>query len=66
MLINSLKSGATVVIMDQDPGKTGDDHFFTQKVLLRKIKEADYKVLRIETFLKQDNIYICKPIISKN
>ena len=28
----SLKPGATVVILDQDPGKTGDHHFFTQKV----------------------------------
>jgi len=57
----SLKQGAIVVIFEQDPGKTGSTHFYTQKVILRKVKEAAYKVLRIETFLKKDNIYICIP-----
>ena len=57
----SLKNGATVVIMDQDPGKTGSNHFFTKETLLKKVKAANYKVLRIETFLKNDNIYVCVP-----
>ena len=47
--------------MDQDPGKTGSFHFYTKEVLLKKVKAANYEVVRIETFLKQDNIYICQP-----
>ena len=56
-----LKHGSKVVILDQDPGKTGDHHFFTKKTLLRKVRAANYKVIRIETFLTKDSIYICQP-----
>jgi ubiquinone/menaquinone biosynthesis C-methylase UbiE len=59
----SLKPGATVVILDQDPGKTGDHHFYTKEVLLEKVRKADYRVVRIEDFHYQDNIYICKPTL---
>ncbi len=57
----SLKSNATVVIMDQDPGKTGSYHFLTKDILISKVKDAGYEILNIKTFLKQDNIYICRP-----
>lgn len=57
----SLKPQATVVILDQDPGKTGSTHFYKKEILLKKIEAANYKVLRIETFLSKDNIYICRP-----
>ena len=60
-IIPSLKPGATVVIMAQDPGKTGSTHFLKKKEVLRRIKEAGYELVRIETFLSKDNIYICRP-----
>lgn len=60
-ILPSLKPGATVVIMEQDPGKTGSSHFLKKKDVLRKIKEAGYELVRIETFLSKDNIYICRP-----
>lgn len=59
----SLRPGGTVVVLEQDPGKTGSSHFYTKEVLIKMIRESEYKVLRIETFLKKDNIYICIPKI---
>ena len=56
-ITKSLKSGASVVLLEQDPGKTGDHHFYTQKVLKEKVKAAGYRVSRIITFLKRDNIF---------
>ena len=57
----SLKSGATLVILDQDQSKTGNAHFLTKTELIRKLKKANYEIVKIETFLKKENIYICIP-----
>ena len=58
-----LKPEAKVVILDRDPDKYGGeyDHFFKKDELIRKLKLADYKIDKIETFLPRDNIYICSP-----
>jgi ubiquinone/menaquinone biosynthesis C-methylase UbiE len=61
-IVPSLKPGGTVVILDQDPGKTGSHHFLTKAELLSKVKRAGYEVVKIETFLRQDNIYICRTL----
>ena len=60
-ITKSLRGNAAVVIMEQDPGKTGSSHFFTQKELKQKVKAAGYEIFRIETFLQKDNIYLCRP-----
>lgn len=34
--------------------------------MVRELKEAGFEVIRIETFLDWDNIYIAKPITDRN
>jgi arsenite methyltransferase len=62
-LIRSLKSKASVVIIDRDPAKYRDTygHFLTTEEVLEKIAESDFVVERVETFLPQHNIYIIRP-----
>lgn len=57
---SSLKPGATLVIIDKDPEKwnQGWDHFMTKSKILELTKKANYQLVKIETFLKKDNVYI--------
>jgi len=62
-LIPSLKPGGTVVIVDPDPtknrgGRSPENRSPDQ--IRREAKEAGFEVVRIETFLKLDNLYILK------
>ncbi len=59
----SLKPDAHVVLVEREPQKysNASGHFLEQEQILDKIKEFDYHLLKIETFLKRDNIYIIKP-----
>ncbi len=61
-LVPSLKPGALVVIIDRDPEKVGgfNRHVLTQEEVLEHIKNSDFDLDRIETFLPQHNIYIIK------
>lgn len=61
-LVPSLKPGAPVVIIDRDPEKVGgfSRHFLTQEEVLEHIKNSDFDLDRIETFLSQHNIYIIR------
>ena len=54
-----LKPNAPLVIIEQDPEKTGSTsgHFWQQAKILETVKAAGYKLDRIETFLPRDNIY---------
>ena len=56
----SLKPGANLVILDQDPQKYGRSsrHFMSKEAILKKVTETDFELVRIETFLPRDNIYI--------
>jgi ubiquinone/menaquinone biosynthesis C-methylase UbiE len=58
----ALKPGAPLVILERDPEKTGDrsGHFFNREKLLEIVAEAGFELVRIETFLSRDNIYIFK------
>jgi len=56
-----LKPGAIVVIVDGDPEKQSSRHFLKKETVLEKIEEANYELVRIETFLPRDSIYICHP-----
>jgi SAM-dependent methyltransferase len=61
-LVPSLKPGASVVIIDRDPDKVGgfSRHVLTQEEVLAHIKNSDFDLDRIETFLVQHNIYIIR------
>jgi ubiquinone/menaquinone biosynthesis C-methylase UbiE len=61
-IVPSLKAGAVVVIIDRDPTKVGgyNRHVLTQEEVLEHIKNSDFDLDRIETFLPQHNIYIIK------
>lgn len=57
---SSMKSNATLVIIDRDPEKTnsGWGHFMKKDDILATVKKADFELVRLETFLKNDNIFI--------
>ena len=61
-LVPSLKPGAPVVIIDRDPDKVGgfSRHNLTREEVLEHIKNSNFELDRIETFLVQHNIYIIK------
>jgi len=63
-IVPSLKPGAPVVIIDRDPDKVGgyNRHVLTQEEVLEHIKNSDFDLDRIETFLPQHNIYIIKVV----
>lgn len=63
-----LKPGATLVIVQWDAAKMKIEHpdmsaqdmeLFSKEYVLQRVKAAGYKVLRLETFLPVQNIYIC-------
>jgi ubiquinone/menaquinone biosynthesis C-methylase UbiE len=56
----SLKPGATVVILAQDPAKSDDaiGHFMEKEEILAVMKDAGYRLIRTLDFLKKDTIYI--------
>lgn len=59
----SLKPGGTLAIVECDPVKTGwDDHGCTHpEEMPRQLERAGYEMVRVETFLEQDNIFIARP-----
>jgi len=58
-----LKPEAVVVIIDKDPDRWGQgrDHFMTKEAILDSVKKSEYELVRLETFLEKDNIYIFRP-----
>jgi ubiquinone/menaquinone biosynthesis C-methylase UbiE len=58
-----LRPGATVVVIERNPDKwgQGEDHFMTKVEILDTIEDSDYEVVRIESFLEIDDIYILHP-----
>jgi ubiquinone/menaquinone biosynthesis C-methylase UbiE len=64
----SLKSGAVVAIVEHDPEKGGGafrKEATSEETMRNQAVEAGYEVLRVETFLSTDNIYILRPIASR-
>ncbi len=62
-LAQSLKPGATVAIVEHDPEKVEGDgrkEATSPDALRGQAEEAGYEVVRVETFLDQDNIYILR------
>jgi len=59
-MIPSLKPGATVVVLDPDPVKDHDrgPESTSKDEIERDAAEAGYELVRVETFLARDNIFI--------
>lgn len=58
----ALKPGAIMVIIEHDPEKLRDSegHTTSKEALIEQMEGAGYELMRIETFLEGDNIYIFK------
>jgi ubiquinone/menaquinone biosynthesis C-methylase UbiE len=61
-VVPSLKPGAFLAIIDQDPDKTNRDrgHFWTKERVLSTMEETEFVLIRLYTFLERDNIYVYK------
>ena len=59
-IISSLKPGALLVIVEKDPEKYARDsgHHMTKNEILVTVKNADFELVKIETFLEDDNIFV--------
>jgi len=60
-----LKQGATVIIVDpavERGGEKDSPEATTKEKVAKDGGEAGYELIRVETFLSKDNIYILKPI----
>jgi len=62
-LHDKLKPEIPVVIVERDPEQYGREynHFFKKEKVLNLIKDADYKLEKLYTFLERDNIYVIHP-----
>ena len=62
-LTPSLKSGATVVVIDPDPVKdkgNPSSEYTSKEEIEREAGEAGFELVRVETFLERDNIFILR------
>jgi len=57
-LARSLRSGATVVILDEDPEVTGDDHFLATGTIIRLFRRAGYEPVPVDDFLERDVLLV--------
>lgn len=57
------KPGGTLVILEQDPAKTSSatGHFQPKENVLETLKKAGYTLIRIDSSLTYDNIFIYDP-----
>jgi ubiquinone/menaquinone biosynthesis C-methylase UbiE len=63
----SLKPDGILAIVECDPAKVewGDEHgCSSQEDMKQDLEMAGYEIVRIDTFLDEDSLYIAKPIIS--
>ena len=63
-LLPSLKPDGILAIVECDPDKVdwGAEHGCASKENMEKdLEEAGFEIVRVETFLNEDNIYIAKP-----
>jgi ubiquinone/menaquinone biosynthesis C-methylase UbiE len=57
-LAPSLRTGATVVVLDQDPEVADDDHFLATGTIIDLFRQAGYERVPIENFLERDLLLI--------
>ncbi len=63
-LVPALKPGATVAIVEHDPEKAGAAfrrEATSRETMQQQAVEAGFEIIRVETFLETDNIYILRP-----
>jgi ubiquinone/menaquinone biosynthesis C-methylase UbiE len=66
-ILPSLKPDGMLAIVECDPDKVdwGEEHGCSRKQdMIEHLKKAGFQVVRIDTFLEEDSIYIAKPVIS--
>jgi ubiquinone/menaquinone biosynthesis C-methylase UbiE len=64
-ILSSLKPDGILAIVECDPEKVswGEKEGCSGKQKMKKeLEEAGFEIIRVETFLNEDNIYIAKPI----
>jgi ubiquinone/menaquinone biosynthesis C-methylase UbiE len=62
--IPALKPGGILAIVEHDPEKMGAEFArstTSKEVLVKQAKEAGYDLVKVDTFLERDNIYIFEP-----
>ncbi|MBN2089378.1 class I SAM-dependent methyltransferase [candidate division KSB1 bacterium] len=61
-VFHALKPDGKLVIIEHDPIKINEvsSHTTTQEKLIQQANEAGFKLVKIQTFLKYDNIYYLK------
>jgi ubiquinone/menaquinone biosynthesis C-methylase UbiE len=57
----SLRPGATVVVLDQDPEVSGEDHFLPRDRVSELFTEAGYESVRVEDFLDRELLLVFRP-----
>ncbi len=57
-LAPSLRTGAIVVVLDQDPQVTGDDHFLETESIIRFFLLAGYERVPADDFLERDVLLV--------
>ena len=57
-LARSLRTGATVVVVDDDPEVTGDDHFLATGAIIRLFRRAGYERVPVDDFLERDVLLV--------
>jgi SAM-dependent methyltransferase len=63
-LIPTLKPEGILVIVENDPEKSGwTSHTTPKDILIEQISQAGLELIRIETFLRRDNVYYFRPKI---
>ncbi len=61
-ILPSLKPGGILAIVERDPAKSESKGEATSReAMARCLDEAGYELVRVETFLAEDNIYIGRP-----
>lgn len=56
-----LKPGAPLVLVEGDPDKYyGEGHFYSRDKVVEMVTSAGYEIIRTETFLPRDTIFIFK------
>jgi len=63
-LLPSLKPDGILAIVECDPDKVdwgAEEGCTLKKDMVKELEEAGFEVVRIETFLNEDNIYIARP-----
>ena len=61
-LLPALKPGGTVVLVEPDPvrGPGGSDHGIAPERMRKDAEETGFELVRTETFLAEDNIFILR------